>query len=65
MSGFVLTPLATDDISTSGPTSRATTRTPLIALNKPSSMLVPFLRKLPCAVIAALALQPVRFVSGR
>ena len=37
--------------STSGLTLRATTRTPPIAWNKPSSMLAPSLPKLPCAAI--------------
>jgi hypothetical protein len=64
MSGFVLTPLATVDIFHIWTYIARPTKTPLIALNKPSSMLVPFLQKLPCAVIAALTLQPVRFVSG-
>lgn len=54
MSGFVLTPLATVDIFHTGLTSRATSRTPLIALNKPSSMLVPFLQKVPLQIIAVM-----------
>jgi hypothetical protein len=65
MSGFVLTPLATADIFHIWTYIAHHNQTPLIALNKPSSMLVPFLQWPPCAVIAALTLQSVHFVSGR
>jgi plasmid stabilization system protein ParE len=65
MSGFVLTPLATADIFHIWTYIAHHNQDAADLVEQAIFDAVPFLQPPPCAVIAALTLQHVHFVSGR